>query len=488
MRSHSPVIFLIVFGMHFVLNFWGGALLKYYYLLEVGLVLSVMFRSPFMVAFPYIATLLLIEGQGRVLWSYHFLFRMLFDLALALLVIKNAIKDKRIVDFDKIPQFLVILFVIHLGHYCVQIFNIDSVGPLGVLAASKVYVFPSLFFFMLLAIDIKIDENFELAIKLLLAMAFLESVLSIHQMMGREATLLKISSYYSHSLKDGAFSGLLFRPYGTTHLPGAISIYLTLLIGLLYLREIKSGALLLARHLTVFAGAITIFLTQVRSALVKYVLILLLIQLGTWLISQHKVKKVFSSAFILGFLLLGLNLGANFEGLEKLNIQSSINRLMSFKDLSSMKDQRISLDHFMKVVTEKLAANPLGLGPGRTGAAAGISKEIIKKDLLYNELASWTYDNFFISLVIDLGLGGIIYGLIFCSLPLLLLYYTFGAYRRRHFDHYRVLLVCSSVTMVMLIGNWGAVGLSYNPESFVFWFFSALGLNHHFEEKGELLC
>jgi hypothetical protein len=48
-------------------------------------------------------------------------------------------------------------------------------------------------------------------------------------------------------------------------------------------------------------------------------------------------------------------------------------------------------------------------------------------------------------------------------------------YAKKNYEPYKILLVCFSITLIILGGNWGAVGLTYNPESFIFWFFTSLG-------------
>ena len=150
-------------------------------------------------------------------------------------------------------------------------------------------------------------------------------------------------------------------------------------------------------------------------------------------------------------------------------------RIQALSDLDEVKSQRATPDKFYKTLVEKLSRTPFGLGPARTGAANSMFVDKIKKDLEYDMSYSWTLDNLFISLAIDFGWGMIFYSLLIIGLPLYLLWNCAYLYFKHGLSS--SIAYSSSVTsFVILLSNWGAIAIPYNPVSFFFWFFSASAL------------
>ena len=122
-----------------------------------------------------------------------------------------------------------------------------------------------------------------------------------------------------------------------------------------------------------------------------------------------------------------------------------------------------------KIITEY----PLGRGVEKSGAAGALTPY----QLNYDAKTIWHYDNLFLAVLIDLGIGALFYFFVILFIPLYLFYLLIKSLKEMDFTNAKILIVSLSVLVVMLIGNWGAVGLLYTPEAFFFWFFWARGLS-----------
>ncbi len=288
--------------------------------------------------------------------------------------------------------------------------------------------------------------------------------------------MLEISQYYEVPLKGDAFSGISFRPFGTSFLPGSMSVYLAYSTGFLLLFNTKKQIYNLLRIILVALAVIANLIMQVRSLLIKQLLILVGFNFTYFLKSERKFKLsliiipiLISSIFAFKKLGLARNL---FEGI---NLENTIDRIEDISSVENFTSKRASIGQVWDITIEKLSQSPLGLAPGRTGAARSIVKSNIINDPLFNEKFSWSYDNLIISLAIDLGIGMFFYLFIIILLPFLLIQKTIKAIRKK--KKYPILAISAVTCAVILIGNWGAIGIPYNPESFFFWFWIATGLN-----------
>jgi hypothetical protein len=471
-----PITYLLL-TIHFILNFLGTPILIGFYLIELVFIFGCVFTLELDRSIIPIFALFFIEGQGRILMSYNPLFRNIFDLVLIIAIMKSISIKKSIMPTSTLPHGIIFIFGFHILWYCLQVFNIFSVGIFPVLFASKIYIFPFFMFFMFLNNPISLKSLGDL-LNLVLFIVIFESILSVYQMNLKEASVLSITSFYSKSLRNGIFTGAAFRPYGTSFLPGGFSTYFFLTIGLLFIVPIKSKLkkvlFAVSQILTVFS----FFIMQVRSALLKHIFIMLGITLGLFLMSKFKFKSIIKFSISISILIFSLAFIPNFEQLfPDIDFESSVKRISVLQNTEEAGSQRQGGAKILNVIMDKIAETPLGLGPGRTGAAAAMGADFIYADPIYDIHSSWAWDNLMVSVVIDLGIGAIFYFLIIILLYLILVHKTFMFYHQKETQAYRVALVATISCLSILIGNWGAIGLPYNPESFVYWFLMALGLN-----------
>jgi hypothetical protein len=480
----QPIMYLLL-TFHFILNFLGLPIIKWLYLIEVIFVVFVVVFNDLNKSIIPILGIFFIEGQGRILWSYHPLFRNIFDLIIALAILKSISLKKTIMPRRTLPYGVLFLIGFHFLWFALQIFNIYSAGIVSVISASKIYIFPFFMFFMFLNNPLEKDTFVKIQ-RFTLFVVFFECALSIHQMNLKEQSLLPLTPYYAKSMRD-IFVGVNFRPYGTAYVPGAFSVYFFLTVGFLFMGTsrltLKKLIITSSQVFTLFC----LFIMQVRSALIKHILIALGISFGIFIYSKYKFKTLVKYAAMFGMLIGVISFLPNKEQLfPDIDFETSMGRLEALEN-TEVTEHRAGLDKIVNLAVKKLSEEPLGLGPGRTGAAASIGASFIMNDPVYDINASWTYDNLLISLIIDLGLGSIFYILTVVILYLKLLYNTIATYRGNDDTKYRLTLVSFISCTMILVGNWGAIGLTYNPESFIFWFFMATGLNTIYQKDSEAI-
>jgi hypothetical protein len=157
------------------------------------------------------------------------------------------------------------------------------------------------------------------------------------------------------------------------------------------------------------------------------------------------------------------------------NLEYAIARTASLGDSKSVSSSRISYDSLGTILETKLSIYPLGVGPGMTGAASSINSEFLNNDPVITTNYVWTHDNLIVALIIEFGYGAIFYIILILLIPIYFTQELIKLYKKKNEEKFRITLVCTSMLFVIIIGNWGANGIPYNPESFFFWFFSALG-------------
>jgi hypothetical protein len=297
----------------------------------------------------------------------------------------------------------------------------------------------------------------------------------VYQFIQKESFLLQISPYYKN--KHGEiFVGPLFRSLGSTMLSGAYSVYFCYSSILSYQSGKKESYIwrLLVVAVLLFT-AFSLFISQVRASMIKFLLIHSIFLGGMFLIQRNKLRRIFSSLFFMFLTVLVIqNTNVFKNAFVDLDLESSISRITALFEKPN-EDYRANKSIIFSNLTERLAQNPLGLAPGRTGAVANISKKDISNDPIYTKNNTWAFDNLLIALAIDFGWGMIFYLALIVLIPFRLFYFLILYYGQKNQEMFVKTLMPFSVTTVILIGNWGAIGLPYNPESFFFWFFAAYG-------------
>lgn len=471
---HSVNIFLLI--VNFALNFLGSPALKYVYLIHVIVIVLGLLIYDFDQIFFEIITLMFIEGQGRVLWHYQPWSRVAFDIITFLSIAKVFIQRKKIYDQKVVPWPVIVLIALHFLWYIIQFFNVNAVSIFGVLAASKIYIYPIILFLGITLSNLNpISKGFRQMLFGFYFIMILEVCLSYFHFTVKQQHLLSMSSYYYKAMKDGIFTDNLFRPFATTALPGVLAIYIFLTVGFLFfMKQNIKGTIF--KWVIIVLSFLTIITCQVRSALVKFLLIIIFIQLGTMFYKRFSLRSILPFFVALIILVAGSqNFLSNGVSSEDENLNYAIGRASSLTEVSKVKNDRLNLTNFGKIIIDKISKYPLGVGPGMTGAASSVNQnEIVKNPFIKKEFL-WTSDNLIISFALDLGIGGLFLLTLILFIPIYFVKYLLKMYAHKDEFHYHMLLICTSSAIVIIFGNWGAVGLTYNPESFIFWMYAALG-------------
>ena len=371
-----------------------------------------------------------------------------------------------------------LLITLHFFWYLIQIFNLNAVTVIGSIAATKLYIYPIFFFLAVSLSDFNPDsKHFKQMIYIFIFILLAEISLNYFQVTMKQNLLFGISSYYQKAMRDGIFTENLFRPFATTALPGVLAIYLYLTVGLIYFfpSTLKNTFI---KGAIICASLFTLILCQIRSAMVKYLLIIALIHLSLMFFKRFSIRSIVPTFLALAFIII---IGSNYSNqlmapdTEDENINYAVARISTLTEVKKVKNERLTPNQFGKVLILKLSQYPFGVGPGMTGAASSINQDELKGNPLIKKDLLWTSDNLIISIALDLGIGGIFFLLLIVIIPIYFIRSLLKMYKSKDEKNYRYLSICTCTILVIIIGNWGAVGLTYNPESFIFWFFSALG-------------
>lgn len=460
----------------FTLNFLGSPALKYFYLVHLLITLIAILKYDFIEIFPIFLALFFIDGQGRILWEYSSWSRIIFDLLLFFSVAQMFIKYKKIADTKSIPKILIVLIALHFSWYLIEFSNLHSVSYFATLGAMKVYIFPFFFFLGLIQSDFnKYEHHFQKILNFYVLIILLEIALCIYQFNMKEILVLKISSFYIKSIRGNVFTDILYRPHGTTFAPGVISAYVSLTVGFLFLKK-NSTRWSILRIILIFMIGYLLVLCQVRAALIKFFLIIIIIQLGEIFYFRLKPKSFDGLISIFSLLIFSTVAIKNYTPNDKAgDINYARERFLSILDYKQIKKSRIDANTFINVAMSKLTSMPLGLGPGFTGAAGSLSSENMVGNRFINDDMIWGFDNLFISLIIDFGIGAFFYISIIFYIPIYFFRFLIHFYVNKKYEEYKFLLICFGTIVTIIAGNWGAIGIPYNPESFTFWFFTSMG-------------
>lgn len=475
--------FVFLSLINLFLNFLGLPYVKQVYLAQVVVLFFLLFFSQRERGFWALVIFSLFEGQGRVIMGYNIFFRLIFDIVLGVFVLRAIISNKKLINREIVPNYLSIGIILHFIWFIVELFNPNGAGLLPSLITSKIFIFPFLLFFFFL--NFPIDINRERGQKYLLLISiflFLSSALVLFQLQKDQIFLYGISTNYRDLFaKYQNFTDNTFRPWGTSFTPGGMGSLFYMMCPFLVLFEPKkvftkkslyTSLVGLLKWVTIFTVLIASFSGQVRSATLKLGLILGLSFFNKFLASRLKAKKLVSFALVI---LTSIVLFPIFSGridIDTSNFDSAIERYEGLAD-SGFLANRASFGQFMDIFEERVEL-PFGFGLGMTSNY--LPDFEAKRKTLVNipKTWFWTFDNLFLFLFLELGLGALFYLFILFSVNLSLISRWLTVYRWRALSFFSIVNVCTVTVFVVTIFNWGAKGIPFNPESFYYWFWSGL--------------
>jgi hypothetical protein len=187
----------ILFSIYMILNFLGASIIQYYYLIFLCFTIFIVLTKPTQTAVLPLLALFMIEGQGRILWSYHPFFRNIFDFICIVLIIKTFIKDRKVINLNNTPPILIFFISMHFLWYLAQFANVQNLGIFPVFAATKIYIYPFILFFAFMLIDQNDKEYLKHLGYLALFLTSTQIALVLYQSYLGESFLISMNNYYS---------------------------------------------------------------------------------------------------------------------------------------------------------------------------------------------------------------------------------------------------------------------------------------------------
>ena len=484
-RSLINLLLSLTIVVHLISNLFGLPLVKFSYLFfVVFLILQIITSDSKKIIFPFII-FSLFEGQGRVIWGYSAWARIIFDILMVFIIVKNAIRNKKLLAWGKLPNTLSILFILHFLWFFIELFNPSGAGLLPSFATSKFYIFPILLFFYFLDIPLSSkDVFFQRNVLSFIFVIIALSIIVIIQDSNQEAFMEQMSSHYTNLFeKYKIFQDYAFRPWGTSFVPGGMGTLFFGTVGFILLFKPKvlvqkpAPVLLLhfIKYICLSSMFYCLFIGEVRSATIKFVGIVAFVELWNFFKGGKKFKKIIGLISIVIISMFSSNYLSNSDLLSDLNYEKEIGRWTELEK-EGVGSQRSGFWKITDAIQQKVNF-PLGFGLGMTTNFLPAFQARRKMDVQTPMHHYWNMDNLFMFLLLELGIGALFYGgaiiFIFVSSLSKLMY----AFKHVEKDVFRDISVAAGTIFFIFIGNWGAVGIPYNPESFFFWFWVAVLYN-----------
>jgi len=443
----------------------------------IFLVPLALFLTPSAALIHLYLTYLMFEGTFKIFSNYHPIIHVGSDILLIFVFTRLWIRH-RSEGFKHLAQTRTQLYTIisFLALFWIwvlaQFFNPWGLGIVPSLAGLKVYFTPMLIFFTV-AFFLKEDEIRTIPFYVL-TLGLIQIAFALADWIIGPTLLANLHPRYASFLVK--FMGETYRPFGTTAVPGAPSVWMYhTLVGALavayFLRLPKKKGkgpsqwwyVPLVCYLPL---AFTVLIAcQVRVILVRFVVMAL--------IGGFFAGKRFSAALIAISIPLAL-LFSFQQNPEKINQQpqqevlnrvgAAVARARSLENPETWLKAREGAWEGMKWVARYTT---MGIGLSRVGASAGPWKERISADQHFGKDFSFA-DSLPRALFTEIGLGGLV---AYALLMMVLLAQLVGT---RHYLGYIVAANC----FIMILAGYGSEGILYQPDASFFWLYSALAIRH----------
>lgn len=357
-----------------------------------------------------------------------------------------------------------ILFYVHAGWIAIQFLNPFSLGLYPSIAAFKTYISPLLLYFLVFA-SLERLEDLKKYAWMFCAVICLHIVAAALQFELGERGVIAWSIHYKPALSD-KFVGELFRPFGTSNVPGGAStaLYLAAPTALVLLTTLGRWYYQALAGILLSGTAYVLLISQVRASQLKFAFSLSVIALI--LLWKGKAKPLMPiGIFLAGTLTLGSALLSDPRFTASLDRFSTLER---FSEVWEHRSQGVTQSMF--VIMKKA---PFGIGLSRVGAGAGPFTDRIRADSRFG--LAWSFaDNLYKALLVEIGIPGLI---IFCSLLFVLVLEAISGFIvTAKVPHYVFAIQASLLGAVLaaISGHMGSEGFLFQPECTFVWL--SLGL------------
>jgi hypothetical protein len=393
------------------------------------------------------------------------------DIIVILFVLKAMIR--LITQHVELPHrypFIVKVLAVHIVWFLIVFFNPYALSFEASAAALKLYVTPALLFLFGLALCVSPKKMEYFIIPWILVTA-VHTGLGIYQGAVGPSSVVSWSPTYAVVLNR--FKGYPFRPFGLTSNPGGPAVYSYFAVTLVICAFLKSRNILVKLACPVLVAAITVvlLLCQVKSAIIKFIAVIVLYLLFVFAGRRNLESSVKRNA-LLFLLIVGFGLGFGVPyALRTLaesyaeNSEAVSRSLMAFDAEHMGRTRSGAWDRFWKYA--EMA--PLGSGLSRIGpAVARFDAEI--RESRYFKGVFFFADNLWVQIVVDLGLPGAFLVTLIVGIAL---YTAFRATRTAEdSSSYLVTTAVFCSLLAVFSGSYGAEPILYNPEATFFWFFA----------------
>lgn len=479
--SHQLIaVTILLFFLQILLNFVGSPLVKYVFAAAMGATFLCVASQPFKKAIWILLIFSIFEGQGRIVWGYNAIFRIIFDLLSLVLIVRIILKHKKLIDRRFFSKLTILFLVLHFSWWIIELFNPNGAGFGPSFITAKYYIFPFILFLSFVTVGVEVEEKFsQVMILVIFIMMILIGLLCFQQQEMKNDLMLQVSPYYLSLFdKFKEFTGARFRPWGTAHSPGGMSIFNYLLIPLFFFFDpnqlssvpLKKLLMRLVSYSFLLVSFASCFLSQVRSAFLKMIAIFVLIYLIRFVTSKFKVKQI-----ILGILLIGGIAAYSPNLLQQEAFLGAIGRYDQLAE-EGVGSQRSGPMEVFNHLLEKVDY-PLGYGLGMTtGYSSAFQAKREEKIVTGARQADfWSLDNLYAFLFLELGLGAFFYiGFLFSVFSRLLMS-LINVIKEKDVKA-KEIGIAFSMLLILLLGDWGAVSIPFNPVSFSMWLWVAIGL------------
>lgn len=411
-----------------------------------------------------------IEGFAKLMSSYNPVVHVGTDILVVILVTRAVLQNLFLREGlpRKFPP-LTPLFALHFGWFILAIANPYALGLVASLAAAKLYVTMPLLFFFGYAHATSVSRVRRFMVPWI-AVAVIQSAASIYQASVGPASVTGLHPLYGQLLERYA----AFRPFGLTSLPGmpAVYVFITLPFAIYFL--ISSSSLIIKGLSMALlpGGAVTLFICQIRSALLKGIIgssVFLFLAIKWMKFANPLVRRntMIAAASIVAIVALVTPQALKLMVESYKDNEEAVERSLTIFDFDKASKARGGA---IKRLMYYATLSPLGSGLSRTGAAG----KLFNSDRAHDPFSKVVYftDNLWVALVVDLGIPG---AMIMAMLVLAIL--IRGAIALRNYDNSELKLLHAAIycnTFVITLGSFAAEPILYNPEASMFWFFSGV--------------
>ncbi len=434
--------------------------------------------------FPLYFLYLILEGAIKILSNYNPILHVGSDLFLLAIFWRLYQRQKNDPNIAKLNdkhlgdlKILLVAFAIYWTWVAIQFINPVSLGILPSLAGLKLHLLPYLCFFIV-CFYLEEKEVRRLA-PWILGLVTCEAAFALFDWTQGVAFLGRMSSRYVFTYYN-FLPGLPYRPFGTTSLPGAPSVWMahgTVAFFLVWYfqkekekQSSKKYNQLAERWWWAVAfiplALMTLIICQVRSVFMRTALLMLV---G---IALQGRRHLISVVFAVGaFVLWNQTLAPTRQlpnGVRQVTVaQRFEGALLRLKTLRSAETFKKARGGFWAVeeMGRRGSVTMAGIGLSRISAASALWVDRIKADPLFGE--KWIFaDNLFLALFTEIGLGGLIahLGLMFTVIFLLM--------RKRSLPAKLI----AFYALLILLGSYASEGILYQPEASLFWTYVGMGI------------